>query len=150
MKIKTILSLVALCTPVAVGCGIVGQSNAIATIETSQSRSLPEDVRPAMLWTVDGKRIMRDRHSYRVPPGRHSIGVLPVQNGPPSTTLAYAASAQARGVEIAELDINLEPGEVVEVAAVVRRHRVYSTAGGVTEALRPWQTTVLPYVVVKR
>lgn len=121
-----------------------------ATTMISASESVPAGTESAVIWAIDGRRVSHKRDIHRLSPGRYLVSVLPRQDGPLSTTVAYGLSAQRRGIRIAALDIEVEAGQKIELAAVVRRHRTGSETDGAPDNVGPWQTTVLPLVVAAR
>ena len=147
MATRLVLFAIFLFVFVASGCTAISPPvNRSATITATDAPISSSGARPAMVWTIDGKRVPLRYSEHRITPGSHTVSVLPLQDGPLSMTLSYGASSQARGVSIAELRVDVEEGQRLNLAAVLRRHRTYTGEGNELEPLEPWRTTVFPSI----
>ena len=147
-------TLVSLFLGLFVAAGLSGCSNTSpyleegsATISSARTTNSDTDAVPALVWTIDGERVPLISHDHQVRPGTHSFSVVPRQGGPILRTLNYGKWAERRGINIAEITVDLEAGQEIVVAAVIRRHRTYVGEGDARQPLQPWQTTIVPHIV---
>jgi hypothetical protein len=131
------------------GCTAAGPSAESRTATIALATELDQDsvAQPALIWTIDGEQVPLTLGDHVVPAGTRSFSVMPVQEGSIEKTRNYGVTAQNRGVHIAEMTVDLEAGQQLLVAAVVRRHRTYLGFGDSPEPLEAWQTSVAPYIV---
>lgn len=117
-----------------------------ALSETAGKR-VPAGTTTAVIFEIDGERVFYGRGSHYVTPGRHVIKVWPEPTGPRSQTPIPGAHADAQGIDVRPLVIDVKAGARYYVAAVVRRHRIFTQDGESSAPLGPWRTTILPVVV---
>lgn len=118
-----------------------------ATLSETAGKRMPPGMTAAVIYEIDGERVFYGRGRHYVAPGRHVVKAWPEPTGPRSLTPIPGTYADAEGIDVRPLVINVQAGARYYVAAVVRRHRVFTRDGESAAPLGPWRTTVLPVVV---
>lgn len=131
------------------GCAISGpgKTTGHGLLAETRSARLPAGLATAVIYEIDGERVVYGRGTHRVSPGVHTVRVWPDAAGPRSGSPIPGAHADALGITVEPLVIEVQEGARYQLAAAVRRHRVYARDGGGSTPLGPWRTTIVPVVV---
>lgn len=139
---------VSLTVAVLAGCATTDSGDrSYGMLSETAGKRLPAGFTTAVIYEIDGERVFYGRGQHRVTAGRHVVRVWPESHGPRSATPIPGAHANAEGIRVEPLVINVEEGARYYVAAIVRRHRVFTDDGRSATPLGPWRTTILPVVV---
>ena len=140
--------LVGLTAAMLAGCATTAKHEGRhGMLSETAGRTVPSDVKPAVIYQIDGQRVHYGRGAHPVAPGVHTVLVWPVAAGPRSGTPIPGAHATAQGTTVEPLEVTVEPGARYEFGARVIRTRVYAGDQASAEPLGPWRTRIVPVIV---